>query len=91
MTRQQRICSVLEQELSPTRLEVVDDSARHAGHAGVMEAGGGTETHMKIAIASPVLKGLSRVAAHQKIYALLDDEFQSGLHALNITVLPVDA
>lgn len=83
MNRQQRITAILASELNPSLLEVVDDSAKHAGHAGASPQG---ETHYTITIAAQSFTGKSRVAQHQAIYKLLDSEFKSGLHALAITV-----
>lgn len=83
MSRKQRIESILTEALTPGALEVIDESSQHAGHAGARPEG---ETHFRLRIASPAFAGLSRVAAHQKIYALLDAEFKCGLHALAIEV-----
>lgn len=83
MDRIERIRHIITEKLSPSLLEVVDDSAKHLGHAGARPEG---ETHYSITISAPSLAGKSRVAQHQTIYALLADEFKSGLHALTITV-----
>lgn len=82
MNRYQRIISVLTKELAPSRLELRDDSSRHAGHAGARPEG---ETHFDLRISSPRFAGLSKVQCHQLVYALLKDEFSSGLHALAIS------
>jgi len=81
MNRAQRIKAILTQELSPSHLELRDDSHKHAGHMGASPAG---ETHYHLMIASNKFSGLSRVKTHQMIYALLDTEFKAGLHALSI-------
>ena len=81
MNRQKRINDILANALNPTRLEVSDDSHKHAGHAGAREGG---ETHYAVIIESEALRGLSKVQMHQRIYALLDNEFKTGLHALAI-------
>lgn len=72
----------LEKALSPTYLQVIDESDQHIGHAG--HQGGGR--HFAIVIKADSLTGLTRVAAHQKIYALFSDLMPDAIHALRITV-----
>ncbi|MBR9834902.1 MAG: BolA family transcriptional regulator [Alphaproteobacteria bacterium] len=81
MTRQTRIYDTLTQAFTPEMLEVIDDSARHAGHAGASPEG---ETHYNIVIKAAAFDGLSRVAMQRAIMQALEAEFQSGLHALSI-------
>jgi BolA protein len=81
MTRADRIRAALA-ALAPTALTVVDDSARHAGHAGASEAG---ETHFLLTIVSPAFEGRTRIERQRMVYALLDGELRSGLHALQLT------
>lgn len=75
----------LREALAPTQLEVLDESAAHAGHSGANGLGRGT--HFRVRIASPRLAGLSRVAAHRLVYDALRPAFAAGLHALAIDVL----
>ena len=78
------IVARLTEALAPTRLELVDESASHAGHAGV--AGRSGETHFRLAVVSEAFTGLSAVARHRLVYGALDEQFQAGpLHALNIS------
>ena len=72
----------LVQRLLPTLIEVIDESAQHAGHAGAGAEGWGT--HMRVRIASPLFEGQSRVAKHRLVYDALRDFLDSGLHALAI-------
>ena len=72
----------LEELLAPTRLEVIDESAAHAGHAGADESGFGT--HFRVRIASPMFAGRTRVACHRLVYDALQDFVRQGLHALAI-------
>lgn len=72
----------LEERLSPTRLEVLDESYQHAGHAGADESGIGT--HFRVRIDSPLFSGKSRVARHRLVYDSLQDYIDAGLHALAI-------
>jgi BolA family transcriptional regulator, general stress-responsive regulator len=75
----------LAELLSPTSLEVIDESAAHAGHAGADGTGFGT--HFRVRIASPRFNGLSRVARHRLVYDALQDFVARGLHALAIETL----
>ena len=75
----------LAQVLQPTQLEVIDESAAHAGHAGANAQGYGS--HFRVRIASPLFEGKSRVARHRLVYDALDDFVAQGLHALAIEVL----
>jgi BolA family transcriptional regulator, general stress-responsive regulator len=75
----------LEELLAPTRLEVIDESAAHAGHAGA--DGSGFGTHFRVRIASPMFTGRSRVACHRLVYDALQDFVARGLHALAIETL----
>lgn len=79
-----RIREKLEQALAPAVVEVIDDSARHAGHAGHREAG---ETHFNVKVVSTAFTGQGRVARHRQVNALLAQEFEDGLHALQLTLL----
>ena len=81
-SRGMRIKEKLERELSPVVLEVEDVSYQHAGHAGVRGSDG--ETHFNLRIVSKEFEGKSLVKRHRLIYGLLDEELQSGLHALSI-------
>ena len=66
--------------LAPTLLEIVDDSHRHAGHAGARDGRG----HFIVQIASPAFQGLSPVARHRAVYDALGDLMQTDIHALSI-------
>ena len=70
--------------LTPHYLEVIDNSALHAGHTGVTTS---EETHLKIIIASDVFNEISKLKQHQIINELLADEFEQGLHALSIKII----
>ncbi|GFP94300.1 sufe-like protein chloroplastic [Phtheirospermum japonicum] len=79
--RGMRIKEILEKEMSPVELEIEDVSYQHAGHAGVR----GSKTHFNVKVVSQEFEGKSLVKRHRLIYGLLQDELQSGLHALSIT------
>lgn len=75
----------LRQRLEPTALEVLDESAAHAGHAGANGTGFGT--HFRVRIAAPAFQGASRVARHRLVYDALQDFIDQGVHAIAIEVL----
>lgn len=77
--------AALASALTPTRLEVIDESAAHAGHAGANGLGHGT--HFRVRIASPAFAGKSRVAQHRLVYDALRHFTDAGLHALAIEIL----
>jgi len=72
----------LRDTLQTTALQVIDESALHAGHAGANSAGRGS--HFRVKIASPLFEGKSRVAQHRLVYDSLQDFLDQGLHALAI-------
>jgi len=75
----------LAELLAPTALEVIDESAAHAGHAG--SDGTGSGTHFRVRIASPLFAGRTRVARHRLVYDALQQFVDRGLHALAIETL----
>jgi BolA protein len=72
----------LRELLAPSSLEVVDESAAHAGHAG--SDGSGSGTHFRVRIASPLFNGKPRLARHRLVYDALQEFIDRGLHALAI-------
>jgi stress-induced morphogen len=62
---------------------VVDESARHAGHAGARPGG---ETHYAVLLVSEAFRGMSRVARSRAVHAALAAEFGTGMHALSLTL-----
>ena len=81
----QAIEQQLTSRLNPTQLEVIDESADHAGHMGANAEGFGT--HFRVRIASPAFTGKSRVARHRLVYDALQNFIDQGLHALAIEVI----
>ena len=74
----------LTNNLAPTRLAIVDESARHAGHAGTHPEG---ETHFAVTIVSTAFVGLNRVARQRLVYQTLAAELATRIHALSLTTL----
>jgi BolA protein len=68
--------------LAPSRLELLDESDKHIGHAGAAPGG---NTHWKLTIVSAAFTGRSTVARHRMIYEALGELMQSPIHALSIT------
>ena len=79
------ITARLNQMLSPSQLEVIDESAEHAGHVGANAEGFGS--HVRVRIASPKFAGISRVAKHRLVYDAMQNFIDDGLHALAIDVI----
>jgi BolA protein len=75
----------LQDRLAPVFLEVLDESADHAGHAG--SDGTGQGTHFRVRIQSDVFIGKSRVSRHRLVYDALQEFIDQGLHALAIEVI----
>jgi len=67
--------------LEPVALELTDESAQHAGHAGARPGG---NTHWRLAIVSPRFAGQPTVARHRMVYQALGDLMQNPIHALAI-------
>ncbi|MEL6323506.1 MAG: BolA family protein, partial [Pseudomonadota bacterium] len=78
--REKRIRDSLVQAFAPITLEIKDDSARHAGHAGAAPGG---ETHYSVRIVSEAFAEMSRVERQRAVNQALADEFNTGLHALS--------
>lgn len=75
----------LRETLQPSELEVLDESAAHAGHTGANGTGFGT--HFRVRIASPLFEGKSRVARHRLVYDALQDFIDQGVHAIAIVTI----
>jgi BolA protein len=84
---QERIVARLKEALDPVSLDVVDESDRHAGHAGA-RAGGGT--HYRVRVVSARFDRQSRIERHRLVYGALAAEFADGLHALALVAKAPD-
>ncbi len=86
-SRDERILGLMQQ-LAPLKVELTNDSHKHAGHTQHLGSAGFTgDTHYKIVIISSEFSGLSRIDRQRKVLDLLKDEFKSGLHAFEIKAL----
>lgn len=77
----ERITKKLEQALSPSQLDVIDESHQHQGHGGWREGG---ETHFRVVIVSEGFAGKSRLERHRLVNAALAQELSESVHALAI-------
>ncbi len=74
-----RIRAALEQELAPLQLDIEDDSAKHAGHAGAREGG-----HFRVRLVSEAFRGKSAIERHRLVFAAVAGLMGRDIHALNI-------
>jgi len=79
-----RLRDALQQSFQPQRLEIVDDSARHAGHAHAHPDG---ESHFTVTIVSAAFAGLSRLERQRRVHAVLAEELGGPVHALSVKAL----
>ncbi|MBS0226261.1 MAG: BolA family transcriptional regulator [Proteobacteria bacterium] len=79
-TRIAAIRAALDAVFRPDALEIIDDSARHAGHAGARDGRG----HFKVKIVAGAFAGQGLLARHRAVYAALDALMQTDIHALQI-------
>jgi BolA protein len=73
--------------LQPQRLELLDESEQHRGHAGYRDGGG---THWRLTIVAPAFTGKSTVTRHRMVYEALGELMQHPIHALAITARAPD-
>ena len=87
-----RVSDSIRQKLTiafaPQSLEVVDESHRHAGHAGATRDDGSQgETHFHVRLVSAAFDRVSRVERQRRVYAVLADELKGPVHALSVSAL----
>ena len=82
MERLQLIQARLQQSFSPIHLEVLDDSAKHVGHAGSANGAG----HFTVKIKANCFDNKTRVEIHRAIYSVLNDLIPDEIHALQIII-----
>ena len=84
MNRTKRIETILEKYFSDTKISVINNSILHKGHNNFDGSG---ETHILIEFYKSSELNLSRLEIHRKINSLLNEEFESGLHSLEIKII----
>ena len=75
----EQLRAALQSELAPLSLEIIDDSAHHAGHAGAREGG-----HFRVELVAAAFKGRSQLERHRLVYAAVAPLMGQGVHALSI-------
>jgi BolA protein len=75
------IKQVVEENLSPSHVELVNDSHKHVGHAGHDGSG---ESHFTLIVVSTAFEGCNRIQRHRMVYDLVNPLFSRGLHALSM-------
>ena len=76
------IKKILNASLYPAFLNVIDESDKHSGHSGY--SGDGTVSHIRIEVVSSAFEGMTVMQMHRMIYQLLEEEINTGLHAIAI-------
>jgi BolA protein len=84
-TKVEQLRLALERELTPLSLEIIDDSAKHAGHAGAREGG-----HFRVVVVAAAFKGHSQLERHRLVYAAVAPLMGQGVHALSIVARTPD-
>jgi BolA family transcriptional regulator, general stress-responsive regulator len=82
------VCTHLRSALQTDQIQVLDESAAHAGHTGNPD-GSSVGTHLRVRLGSPLFAGKSRVAQHRLVYDACQAFLAQGLHALAIEVEPL--
>ncbi len=82
----QKIINKIQININPEYLDVIDNSNLHKGHSGFDNSK--SETHFKIIIYASKFNLMNKINTHRYINKLLKDEFLSGIHALEINILP---
>lgn len=80
----ERMRDALQRSFDPERLDIIDDSSRHAGHAGAHPGG---ESHFSVTLVSAAFTGMPRVQRQRRVYAALAKELAGPVHALSLTAL----
>jgi BolA protein len=81
----EQLRAALERALMPRSLEIIDDSARHAGHAGARSGG-----HFRVTLVAEAFRGRSRLERHRLVYDAVAPLMHDGVHALNIVARTPD-
>jgi BolA family transcriptional regulator, general stress-responsive regulator len=84
--RREQLIQRLKDGLDPQHLMVVDDSHRHAGHAGAADGRG----HFTVVVVSPQFEGLGTLKRHRLVYEAVGDLMSTDIHALSIQALAPD-
>ena len=83
MSRREKIESLLRAAFAPVELDVVDESAKHRGHAGAAGGAG----HFRVRLVSERFRGVARLARHRMVYDALSSEIGPEIHALALELV----
>ncbi len=86
MDRIAKIKARLERDLSPTYIDIIDESHLHAGHAGAASGAG----HFNVTVVSEIFAGQSPIQRHRLVYSALEDLMKSEIHAVSINAQAPD-
>ena len=81
MMSRDHLTQILRERLAANHVEVIDETAQHAGHAGLPQGEG---DHFSVLIVADQFAGISLVERHRAVYAVLQEELKSAIHALKI-------
>ncbi len=87
MTVAETIDRKLSEALAPGEIRIIDDSARHAGHAGARPGG---ETHFNVMVVAAAFAGKSRLERQRLVHMILADELAGPVHALSLRLMTPD-
>lgn len=83
MTRTAELRAALETAFQVQRLDIIDESEQHRGHAGYQEGG---ESHFRVRIAAPELAGMARLQRHRAVHAAIGPDLMGRIHALALEI-----
>ena len=83
MAVSEEIRSRLDAAFAPVRLEIIDESERHRGHAGYREGG---QSHFRVTIRAPIFATMGRVERHRAVHAALGADLVARIHALALDI-----
>lgn len=86
MDRIAKIKALLERDLSPTYIDIIDESHLHAGHAGAASGAG----HFNVTVVSEIFAEQSPIQRHRLVYSALEDLMKSEIHAVSINAQAPD-
>jgi BolA family transcriptional regulator, general stress-responsive regulator len=84
ITTAQQLKAILEQEFTPTHLDIIDESHLHAGHMGYIE---GVSTHFNVTIVSEVFEGLMPIKQHRLVNTAVKELLDGPIHALALKTI----
>jgi BolA protein len=87
---EEKIIQKIKSNFDPEFFELINNSHLHKGHFKPTDSGLDNQTHFLIKIYSTKVKNLSKISIHRQINQLLKEEFEAGMHALEIRIISED-